>query len=142
MPKGVYDHSWMKGNGNPAKKPGVGAKISKTNKGRKITWNDKISKTVKRLWDEGKYNNSGKNNGMYGRKGKLNPFHKSNLTEEQLLHHSLINLGKNNRNWRGGKEKSICIYCKKEFERHGGGKFCSIECYSKNEKPKGENSPA
>ena len=37
-----------------------------------------------------------------GKYGKHNPFHISNITEEQRKHHSIINLGTKNPNWKGG----------------------------------------
>ena len=111
MPKGVYDRSWMRGENNPAKRPKVRAKISKALKGRKLLPHKTgcICCVCKTKRGEGK-STVGKSNGMYGRKGKSNPFHKSNLTKEQKKHHRLINLGENNPNWKGGKSFGVYGY--------------------------------
>jgi GTP cyclohydrolase I len=38
-------------------------------------------------------------------------------------------LGKNNPNWRGGKNSLICRNCGKNFKAYGDKKYCSNKCY-------------
>ena len=58
--------------------------------------------------------------------------------------------GEDSPNWKGGKIKRICKYCKRIFEvgagkiKAGGGKFCSRECYARwmSNNKRGKNSPS